>query len=257
MTDKCAKIVDDAVARSVATLLSLPSAGMFRNHRSRFISDFEGGILCRPRGRDRALIAELVRNKTPCMVSFRKGIYSVIFAAPIRRAEPRWRLNDRTMVDALLMEFPSEIKVTQKRSHYRIEIPPHTEIAVRVCRLVRDEDVNVELPPDREVTAEVRDVSVGGLGVKLIGSDGKKPKICAEDRLRIVLMFEGQGLVIEGQIRPPAGPPKGDTISHRDQIQGDAGQPGRPKDLTRLLQIVGELQRRELRMAKLGVKRTA
>jgi c-di-GMP-binding flagellar brake protein YcgR len=257
MTDKNAKIVHDAVARSVSTLLSLPSAGMFRNHRSRFISDFESGILMQAPGSDRALIAELVRNKTPCMVSFRKGIYNVIFAAPIRRAEPRWRLNDHTMLDALLMEFPSEIKVVQRRAHHRIEIPPHTEIAVRVCRLAGDEDVNAEPPGDREVTAEVRDVSVGGIGVKLIGSDGKKPKICAEDRLRIVLMFEGQGLVIEGQIRPPAVPPTGDTIITGIKFKVLEDNLEDRRTSTRLLQIVGELQRRELRMAKLGVKRTA
>jgi len=230
---------------------------MFRNHRSRFISDFDGGILMQAPGSDRALIAELVRNKTPCMVSFRKGIYNVIFAAPIRRAEPRWRLNDHTMLDALLMEFPSEIKVVQRRAHHRIEIPPHTEIAVRVCRLAGNEDVNAEPPGDREVTAEVRDVSVGGIGVKLIGSDGKKPKICAEDRLRIVLMFEGQGLVIEGQIRPPAVPPTGDTIITGIKFKVLEDNLEDRRTSTRLLQIVGELQQRELRMAKLGVKKTA
>ncbi len=257
MTDKYAKIVHEAVARSVSTLLSLPSAGMFRNHKSRFISDFEGGILMQAPGNDRALIAELVRNERPCMVSFRKGIYNVIFAAPIRRAEPRWRLNDQTMLDALLMEFPSEIKVTQRRAHHRIEIPPHTEISVRVCRLGCDEDVNVEPPKDREVTAEVRDVSVGGIGVKLIGSEGKKPKICTEDRLRIVLTFEGQGLIIEGQIRAPAVPPKGDTIVTGIKFKALEDSLEDRRTYTRLLQIVGELQRKELRMAKLGMKRTA
>jgi c-di-GMP-binding flagellar brake protein YcgR len=257
MSDKYAKIVHDAVARSLSTLLSLPSAGMFRSHRSRFISDFEGGILVQAPTKDRALIAELVRNKAPCMVSFRKGIYSVIFAVPIRRVEPRWRLNDHTTLSALLMEFPSEIKVTQKRSHYRIKIPPYTEISVRVCRLMRDEDVNVELPPDREVTAEVRDVSVGGIGVKLIGSDGKKPRIRAEDRLRIVLTFEGQGLVIEGQIRPPSAPPKGDTIVTGIKFKAMEDNLEDRRTCTRLLQIVGELQRRDLRLAKLGVKKSA
>ena len=120
-----------------------------------------------------------------------------------------------------------------------------------------DEDVNAEPPGDREVTAEVRDVSVGGIGVKLIGSDGKKPKICAEDRLRIVLMFEGQGLVIEGQIRPPAVPPTGDTIITGIKFKVLEDNLEDRRTSTRLLQIVGELQQRELRMAKLGVKKTA
>ena len=176
MTDKRAAIVHDGVARGVSVLLSLPSAGMFRNHKSRFICDLEGGILVRAPAKDRTLIAELVRDKKPCVISFRKGIYNIIFAAPIRRIEPRWRLNDHAVLDALLMEFPAEIKVTQRRAHHRIEIPPHTEIAVRVFRMVRDQDLKAEPLPNTEVTAEVRNISVGGLGVKLIGSGERSPR---------------------------------------------------------------------------------
>jgi c-di-GMP-binding flagellar brake protein YcgR len=230
---------------------------MFRSHRSRFISDFEGGILLQSPTSDRALVAELVRNKTPCTISFRKGIYSVIFVVPIRRVESRWRLNDHTTLSALLMEFPSAIKVTQKRSHYRIKVPPYTEMGVRVWRLMREEDVNVDPPPEREITAEVRDVSVGGIGVKLIGAEGKKPRVRTEDRLRIVLTFEGQGLVIEGQMRPPATPPKGDTIITGIKFKALEDNLEDRRTHTRLLQIVGELQRRDLRMAKLGVKKSA
>jgi c-di-GMP-binding flagellar brake protein YcgR len=257
MSDKSAEIVHEAVARSVSAILSLPSAGMVRNHKSRFICACEGGILLQAPAEDRALIAELSRNKRPCVVSFRSGVNKVIFSTPIRRSEFGWRLNDHTTLDAVLLEFPSEIKVTQKRSDYRVEIPPHTEIAVRIWRLGKNDDLKAEPPPGSEVTAEVLDVSTGGIGVRLIGSEGEKPKISVEDRLRISLTFDGAGLIVEGRMRPPHVLPVGNTIVTGIKFNTMQDNLEDRRIGARLVRIVGDLQRRELRMAKLGLKNIA
>lgn len=257
MSDKSAAIVNEAVARNMSAVLSLPSAGMFHNHKSRFICALEGGILLQYPAEDKALIAELSREKKPCVVSFRSGFSKVVFPAAIRRVEFGWRLNDETKVDALLLEFPTEIKVTQKRNDYRVEIPPHTDLAVRIWRLLRVEDLKFEPPAEREVTTELLDISTGGIGVRLIGSNGEKPIICTEDRLRIALTFEGEALVMGGRMRPPSVLPQGDTIITGikfDALDGDLE--GR-RIGARLLRIVGDLQRRGLRMAKLGMKTSA
>ena len=257
MSDKGAEIVHEAVARSLSAVLSLPSAGMFRNHKSRFIGALEGGILVQAPADDGALIAELLRTKKPCAVSFRSGIYKAVFTVPIRRSEPGWRLNDQTTLDALLLDFPGQIKVTQKRSDYRVEIPPNTEIAARIWRLGKEDDLMAEPAPGKEVTAEILDMSIGGIGVRLIGSEGQKPKISVEDRLRIALMIEGSGLMIEGGMRPPHVLPEGDTIVTGIKFKElkDNLEDRRTSD--RLLRIVGELQRKELRWGKLGMKKTA
>jgi hypothetical protein len=230
---------------------------MFRNHKSRFVCGIEGGILVEAPADDRALIAELVRDQTPCVVSFRSGAYKVSFATPIRRAEPSWWLNNETVVNALLLEFPAKITASQKRSDYRVEIPPHTDISVRIWRLARHEDLKIEPPPEREVTAEVLDASTGGVGVKLIGSEGQKPKICTEDRLRIVLTFNGEGLILEGRMRAPSVLPEGHTIITGIQFKVLEDNLEGRKTKARLLRIVGDLQRAELRMSKLGVKKSA
>jgi len=100
-------------------------------------------------------------------------------------------------------------------------------------------------------------VSVGGIGVVLIGSNGQKPRVSTQDRLRIALTFEGHSLVIEGRMRTPAAPPEADRIitGIKFKVLEDSLEDRRTS--ARVLRIVGELQRRELRMAKLGVKKVA
>jgi hypothetical protein len=257
MSDKSAEIVHDAVARSVSAVLSLPSAGMFRHHKSRFICPHEGGILLQAPLEDRALVAELLRNQTPCGVSFRSGFYKVVFSAPLRRSEFGWRLNDQTAVDALLLEFPAAIKTTQKRSDYRVEIPRHTEIAARIWRLGKNDDLNTEPVPGKEVTAEILDISTGGMGVRLRGLEGQKPKISVEDRLRIAITFEGTALIVEGNIRPPHVLPQAETIVTGIRFKALEDNLDDRKTKARLLQIVGALQRLELRWAKLGITKSA
>jgi len=257
MTDKSAQIVSEAIARNISAVLSLPSAGMFRNHKSRFICEIEGGILLQAPPDDQPLIKELLRTRSPCIVSFRHGINKVIFAAPIRKVTGGWKLNDQITVDGLLLEFPTDVKVTQKRSDYRVEIPPDCEISVQVWRMGASEAIADTPRTGSEVTAEIYDLSTGGVGVKFSGNNGEKPKICTEDRLRVGLTFNGSMLLIEGRMRPPAVTPQGNTIvtgirfkPMEDNLEGR-------KMRAQLLRIVGELQRQELRSTKLGLKKTA
>jgi hypothetical protein len=257
MSDKSAEILHEAVARNVSIVLSLPSAGMVRNHKSRFITSVQGGILVQSPEMDIALIGELSRSKKPCVISFRSGFYKVLFSAPIRRREPCWRLNDQMTVDAVLVDFPAEVQVTQKRSDYRVEIPPHTEASVRVWRLAPTDDLKNEPVAAREVKAQVLDVSTGGVGVKFFGEEGHKPKISVEDRLRVVLTVEGTAVLVEGRMRAPHVMPSGNTIVTGIRFNVLAENLEGRRTGAQLLKIVGELQRRELKMVKLGLRNSA
>ena len=58
MPDKNAEILLNAVERNTAIVLSLPSAGMLRNHKSRLLCQMEGGILiAAPHGDEDRLLA--------------------------------------------------------------------------------------------------------------------------------------------------------------------------------------------------------
>jgi hypothetical protein len=253
MPDKNIELVQDAAARNVSAVLSLPSAGMLRNHKSRFISDLKDGILLEaPPGED-ALIAELVRTKSPCAVSFRSGIHKVMFAARIQRIEKGWKLNDLTIVDTVLVEWPTDVKASQKRATYRVDVLPDSNISVRVWRLGPTEYFKAQPSATKEVQAEVKNISTGGIGVKLIGKDGALPIIGVEDRLRIELKVNEQVIVVEGKMRAPATPPKDDFVITGIQFKKLEDNLEGRQTLAQLVRVVGELQREELRMARMGL----
>ncbi|HEX4052763.1 MAG TPA: PilZ domain-containing protein [Tepidisphaeraceae bacterium] len=253
MPDKNAELVVDAISRNVAIVLSLPSAGMLRNHKTRFLCELEHGILVQaPRG-EHALIEELIKNRTLCGVAFANRAFNLVFESPILREERGWRLNEATKVNGLLLEFPAEIKAAQRRSNYRVDVSPDSEISVRVWRL-GDGDYFKEQPSfTKEVTAEIRDLSSGGVGVRLIGKDGARPIISPEDRLRVALAYNGQTLIMEGKMRRPAAAPRGDAIVTGIQFKKlESDLEGR-QTLAHLIRIVGELQRADLRRMRLGL----
>lgn len=253
MPDKNAELVVDAVWRNVAIILSLPSAGMLRNHKTRFLCELEHGILIQsPRG-ENALIQELIKNHTPCGVAFANRAFNLLFTSPIRREEKAWRLNEATKVNGLLLEFPAEIKATQRRSNYRVDVSPDSDISIRVWRLGDGEYLKEQPSFTKEVTAEIRDLSTGGVGVKLIGKDGARPIIGPEDRLRVALGYNGQTLIMEGKMRHPAGAPRGNAIVTGIQFrQLESDLEGR-QTVAHLIRIIGELQRGELRRVRLGL----
>jgi len=153
-------------------------------------------------------------------------------------------------VDALLLEFPKQIKASQKRSDYRVEIPRDTNISLRVWRLGPCDELKTEPSPGTEVKAEIRDLSTGGVGVTLVGQDGQLPKICMEDRLAVELKYDGQAMVLEGWMRSPNAAPQGDKIVTGIQFKKlQEDMEGRQK-LARLVRIVGELQRKQLQMGR-------
>lgn len=257
MPDKNLEILKEAAARNMAAVLSLPSAGMLRNHKSRFIAELDGGLLIQGPGEDRELIAELLRTRTPCLVSLRSGIYKVSFATFISRVEPEWRLNDSITVRALLLEFPEKVLATQKRSDYRVEIPLDSDMGLRVWRMGRQATLADSPTVGSEVTAKMQDISTGGIGVKLIGANGQQPRISMDDRLRLALSFHAETLIMEASMRTPSTPPQGDTISTGIKFkQMEDSLEGR-RTHARLVSIVGELQRKEIRMSRLGLMKSA
>jgi c-di-GMP-binding flagellar brake protein YcgR len=253
MADDVQQQLQDAIARNTAAVLSLPSAGLLRHQKSRFLAVAEGGFWmeCEP---DQApLIDELTRTEKPVAVSYKTGQLKTVFTCQVLGRDTQYRLNATTTCFAVRLKLPTEIKQMQRRQSYRVRVPEDFELRLEIWRIaprwvLRDKPSNTQ-----KVQAELVDLSTGGLGVFFIGENGEKPRVCPEDRLRILITTAETEVLMEGQMRFPL--PGKDPSRVRcglafKAMEGDLE--GR-QNLAKLQKIVGELQRHEARRARLGV----
>ena len=244
------EVLREAIARNAAIVLSLPSAGLLRHHKSRFLTDAGDGFLVESVPTERPLIDELIATQKPSGVSFKGGHRKIVLASPIQYRLDKYRVNADTVVEALLLPFPQQIQAIQRRTNYRVRVFADFGLSVHVWRIAEQAHL-ADRPMDAvSVAAQVRDVSLGGLGVTFTGNNGEPPKVSAEDRLRIELTYKDMVLLLEGRMRH-ATPPASGTIA-RAGLQFkplDTHLEGRQK-LAQLTRIVGELQREEVRRAR-------
>jgi hypothetical protein len=89
--------------------------------------------------------------------------------------------------------------------------------------------------------------------VTLFGKDKEKPRVSTEDRLRVLLKYGEQSLVVEGRMRRPTGESTGNTIVTGIQFKKLENDLDGRRVLAQLTRIVGELQRKETRRVRLGL----
>lgn len=243
----------DAIARNAGIVLSLPSAGMLRHHKSRFLAETPGGFFVESAPGEQALIDALVLSQQPAGVSFKNGHLKVVFASPIQRRQPQLQLNATTAVEALLLSFPSEVKAIQRRNNYRVRIPAGTELTARVWRIPEHAYLGDRPMAAQEVACELRDVSIGGIGVTFTGKAGEPAKVSTEDRLRIELSHPSGKILVEGRMRYPVEPLKASQIRAGVQFKALEGNLDGRQIVAQLTRIVGELQREEVRRMRLGL----
>src|SRR5258708_1393788 len=98
----------EAIARNCGAVLALPSAGMIRHHKTRFLAETENGFWIESAADvdDRLLVDALLAEEAPVGIVFKSAGGSVAFATPIRARDERFRVNDDTIVPALFLPFP-------------------------------------------------------------------------------------------------------------------------------------------------------
>ena len=255
MANNGVAILTDAIARNSAIVLSLPSAGMLRHHKSRFLAEEADGFWIESALNDRMLIDELIANQTGVGISFRAGPQKVSFVVPIVKRNPEFSMNAETRLEALQLTFPADVKAVQRRNNYRVRVPEDSDLRVRAWR-VPEYFILAEKPmAAQELVARVRDISIGGLGVFLLPKGEEPPKVLSGERLRISLRYrELDELILEGRLRyiPPAGTPT--PIRAGIQFKKLENNLEGRQNLAALTRIVGELQREEVRRTRLGIK---
>ena len=242
-----------AVERNSATVLSLPSAGMFRHHKTRFLSEVPEGVWIESVPTEQALIDELIANATPCGLSFKAGDKKVSFAATLLQTQPSFKMNEDTVVPALLIARPAEVKAVQRRDNYRVKIYEDAELRAQVWRI--SEHALLKDKPLRaaELAVEMQNISIGGIGVTFLPKNGEPPKVLKDERVRVLLQHgENEELLVEGRVcsaRPGA---VAQTLSAGIQFKNlQDGLEGR-QILSTLTKILGAMNVEEIRRHRLG-----
>jgi len=242
-----------AIARNAGLVLSLPSAGMLRHHKSRFLAESEAGFVVESAPGEHALVCELIDSQQMVGVAFKQGPTKVVFTTCILEELPQYQINPETMVEALVLKKPDSVKVIQRRASYRVRITGESEMQLRVWRIGEKSYLRDRPMAAQELAVELRDLSIGGVGVLIKGKEGEPPRISEADRLRIQLTYQSHNLLLEGRLRSSLATP------HKDRIRGGIQFKQLQEDLegrqtqAALTRIVGELQRDEARRVRMGL----
>ena len=246
--------LSDAVARNAAVALTLPSAGMARHYKSRFLAMSEAHVWVESISNEAVLLDEMIRGGKPIIVEFRAGENIVTFSSTVVAREKEHRLAGRAdvLVEALQLACPAELKSVQRRTYFRVRTKS-AEVSARVWRIGRNADAKAKLMPDQEVRTEIKDLSLGGMGVLFHGKEGHPARVVDGEDVRVELRSEQGVLVLDGRVRCAA--TAGSGASKRAGIQWTAAEKtlqGR-QTLTQLARIIAGIEREELRRSKLGL----
>ncbi len=241
------QLLSDAIARNSAVVLSLPSAGMLRHYKSRFVGETPEGMWVEAASGEKPLIQELLVTGQPVGVAFRAGPNKVLFAAPVIRFEPALRVNAQTECEAVLLATPTEVKSIQRRSNYRVGISAESEITARIWKIPEHAYLNDRPTALAELKVELRDISLGGLGVIIRARDGGDPRIIPGQRVRIELKFSEVTLLLDGRVRQPTVKDVADGLRTGVAFKALDNQIEGRQKLAQLARIVGDLQRDEVK----------
>jgi len=253
MTQVASDILSQAIARNSAAVLSLLSDGVFQHHKSRFLDETAEGIWLESIAAEQPLIQSLIAEGQPCGVSFKQADQKAIFTAKALRLATEYRINEKTVLPAVLLARPNAVKVAQWRQNYRVRVPADFELSVRVWQIPEHFYLTDKPPRTAELALKVRDLSAGGIGVTLLPQEGKPPAILAGQRLRVAIKYgAGEELIVEGRIRTIRDGDDQSICTGVQFLKLQDGLEGR-QALSELTKIVGALQLEEVRCRRMGI----
>jgi c-di-GMP-binding flagellar brake protein YcgR len=256
MADANQKLLHDAVDRNQAAVLSVLCDGLMQHCKSRFLKFEPQGLWIESDSTRAELIDDIIARQATVAVSFKTSGQRVSFASSILIREPQFVVNEHTTLEALLLKTPDDVKVVQRRVDYRVRVAAaDSELVARVWRIKERADVRDVPPASCELPVDVRDLSLGGIGLIFKGRGASEaPKVSKDERLRVLLKYDKEELVMEGRVRHlPDDPAPGGGINGGVQFAKlNKDIKGRQK-LATLTKIVGLLQREEVRRTRLGL----
>jgi c-di-GMP-binding flagellar brake protein YcgR len=244
MIQRDADMLTQAIERNSAAVLALPSAGMVRYYKSRFLRGIDQRIWLEAVPAERPLIESLIQERTPVVVSF-KGAQQqkVNFGSPIFGLDCEYRFFDSDApVQAVVLHRPAVVKPMQRRNNFRVPVRASDNFTIELWRIAEHVHLKDEPKDVVKLEAAVRDLSVGGVGVIF----PSRPLLVPDQRMRVLLKHgDAEPMLLEaraGSVRPT-----GDAFEaglHFRELQ--ASLTGRQM-LTELTRIVQGLQLEDAR----------
>jgi hypothetical protein len=247
MTQDDPQPLRDAIARRAGAVISLPSEGALRHHKTRLLAAQEEGFWVTCPADDRALIDALMASGQCVGLSVR-GAETRVVSASIILQYHAGKGGDAVSPGALLLAWPAQVKAIQRRADFRVTVYPGAGVSVRVWQ-IPDHHYIREVPARMSLLdVRPRNLSLGGMSLAYFVAPGAfEPK--PGQRLRIVLAHPGGELLIDGRIKHTRPGDDGDLIlgvqfkKLEDAIEGRQTRAA-------LTEIIGQLQRDEIRRGK-------
>jgi len=244
--------LEEAIARRGPAVLSLPSSGAATHHRTHFICRVPDGLWISAAEADRSVLLELIGGSQRVAVSFRAGQNRVAFTSRLLQWVESLPTEANHAAAAVLLDFPKEIRISQRRNHYRVGIDSSSDLQVRAWRIADDANYRARPLPSQEIAAEARNLSAGGMGLRLRPRDGGTLDLHPGDRLRLSLAREETEIMLEARVRHAPRRVNGDIEVGVVFSRADGSLEAR-QALASITLLIGQMQREEVRRNKLGM----
>lgn len=252
---KSEDVLADAVARNSAIVFSLPSAGMLRHHKSRFLALTDEGIWIEGIKTDFALLSDLIQSGERAGVSFRTSTRMINFSTAVLCKNPDFQMNKDLTVEAILLRPPPQIDSQQRRNNYRVGVPEGSDLVSRIWRISEHHVLRDRPMASLEIPHQITDLSAGGMGVRLLPRGDEPVKATCDERLRVEVTYQSETIIVEGRLRLPNGfDPQGKCRAGIAFKKLESDLEGR-QAIALLTRIAGDLQRDEVRQRKLGFRK--
>ena len=198
------------------------------------------------------LIQELMQQKTSVGISFKAPPNKASFAVPILRLDPSYRFNAESNVEALLVQAPEKIRPVQRRNNYRVHVPEDAGLSVKVWRIADHVLIRDKPLPSQLVPVQVKDISVGGMGIIISPNPHDTRTMCPRQRLRIELKMDAVELILDGVLRIAANPATTAPVKGGIQFKKLENDIAGRQAMAALTRIVGQFQLEEVRRTRLA-----
>jgi c-di-GMP-binding flagellar brake protein YcgR len=237
MPEASLDLLREAIAQRAGAVISLPLGGGLRHFKTRFVGEENDAFLVEPVAAELPELERVIAEACNIGIAFRSGQNKVIFTSFLGRRVMG------TPADALLVRYPREVHLVQRRSAYRVSVAEDSEVEVRVWK-IPDHVVLRDRPSAAlEIGAKLMDLSVGGLGLSLETTG--EPAVEKDQRLRVLLHFGDAEALLDARVRHThvAADGKLRVGAQFKKLENDLE--GR-QTASKLGAIVGHLQRQEI-----------
>src|ERR1043165_3824504 len=186
------QLLQEAIARQLAAVISLPVGDSFRHFKTRFLSGGDGFFTVQAVAAEPALLEKVKADSAHVGVAFRDGGNKVIFTSSLAPASPG-------PADAMAIKFPRELHVIQRRNSYRVTVAEDSQVEVRVWKIPDHAILRARPSAASEMGAKLTDLSVGGLGLSLETTG--EPVLNVDQRLRVLLHFGEEEALLDARVR--------------------------------------------------------